>query len=108
MAFRRLRNVSRSFVQNDASYTLQFVKKFRPCSLTCAQKLSLTPSCYAEPPSPDVLLHDHEGCQTRSMLAVVKPSPLRLWGFLLTVLGGALITFGSIGTGRPSPWATAP
>lgn len=31
------------------------------------------------------------------MLAVVKPSPLRLWGFLLTVLGGALITFGSIG-----------
>lgn len=35
------------------------------------------------------------------MLAVVKPSPLRLWGFLLTVLGGALITFGSIGD-----WAT--
>lgn len=32
-----------------------------------------------------------------SMLAVVKPSPLRLWGFLLTVLGGALIAFGSIG-----------
>ena len=31
------------------------------------------------------------------MLAVVKPSPLRLWGFLLTVLGGALIAFGSIG-----------
>jgi hypothetical protein len=35
------------------------------------------------------------------MLTVVKPSPLRLWGFLLTVLGGALITFGSIGN-----WAT--
>ncbi len=35
------------------------------------------------------------------MLAVVKPSPLRLWGFLLTVLGGALIAFGSIGN-----WAT--
>ncbi len=35
------------------------------------------------------------------MLAVVKPSPLRLWGFLLTVLGGALVTFGSIGD-----WAT--
>lgn len=33
-----------------------------------------------------------------SMLAVVKPSPLRLWGFLLTVLGGALIAFGSIGS----------
>ncbi|MGZ5298430.1 MAG: hypothetical protein ACXWEJ_03600 [Actinomycetota bacterium] len=31
------------------------------------------------------------------MLAVVKPSPLRLWGFLLTVLGGALVAFGSIG-----------
>jgi hypothetical protein len=30
------------------------------------------------------------------MLAVVKPSPLRLWGFLLTALGGALIAFGSI------------
>jgi hypothetical protein len=28
---------------------------------------------------------------------VVKPSPLRLWGFLLTVLGGALVAFGSIG-----------
>ena len=35
------------------------------------------------------------------MLAVVKPSPLRLWGFLLTVLGGALMAFGSIGD-----WAT--
>ena len=35
------------------------------------------------------------------MLTVVKPSPLRLWGFLLTVLGGALVTFGSIGD-----WAT--
>ena len=35
------------------------------------------------------------------MLAVVKPSPLRLWGFLLTALGGALIAFGSIGN-----WAT--
>lgn len=32
------------------------------------------------------------------MLAVVKPSPLRLWGFLLTVIGGALIAFGSVGT----------
>ena len=32
------------------------------------------------------------------MLAVVKPSPLRLWGFLLTVLGGALVAFGSIGS----------
>jgi hypothetical protein len=31
------------------------------------------------------------------MLAVVKPSPLRLWGFLLTVLGGALMAFGSMG-----------
>lgn len=31
------------------------------------------------------------------MLAVVKPSPLRLWGFLLTVIGGALMAFGSIG-----------
>jgi hypothetical protein len=31
------------------------------------------------------------------MLAVVKPSPLRLWGFILTVLGGALMAFGSIG-----------
>lgn len=32
------------------------------------------------------------------MLTVTRPSPLRLWGFLLTVLGGALIAFGSIGT----------
>jgi hypothetical protein len=31
------------------------------------------------------------------MLTVVKPSPLRLWGFLLTVVGGASIAFGSIG-----------
>ena len=31
------------------------------------------------------------------MPAVVKPSPLRLWGFLLTVLGGAMMAFGSIG-----------
>ena len=31
------------------------------------------------------------------MIAVVKPSPLRLVGFLLTVLGGALMAFGSIG-----------
>jgi hypothetical protein len=31
------------------------------------------------------------------MLTVVKPSPLRLWGFLLTVIGGALMAFGSIG-----------
>ena len=31
------------------------------------------------------------------MLAVVKPSPLRLWGFLLTAIGGALVAFGSIG-----------
>ena len=31
------------------------------------------------------------------MLAVVKPSPLRLWGFMLTVIGGALMAFGSIG-----------
>ena len=30
------------------------------------------------------------------MLAVVKPSPLRLWGFLLTAIGGALVAFGSI------------
>ena len=36
------------------------------------------------------------------MLAVVKPSPLRLWGFLLTVVGGALIAFGSVST-----WAAA-
>jgi hypothetical protein len=35
------------------------------------------------------------------MLAVVKPSPLRLWGFLLTATGGALIAFGSI-----ENWAT--
>ena len=35
------------------------------------------------------------------MLAVVKPSPLRLWGFLLTAIGGALIAFGSLGN-----WAT--
>ena len=31
------------------------------------------------------------------MLAIVKPSPLRLWGFVFTVLGGALIALGSIG-----------
>jgi hypothetical protein len=36
------------------------------------------------------------GWHTRWMLSVVKPSPLRLWGFLLTVLGGALLAFGSI------------
>lgn len=35
-----------------------------------------------------------------SMLAVVKPSALRLWGFLLTATGGALIAFGAI-----SDWA---
>ena len=35
------------------------------------------------------------------MLAVVKPSPLRLWGFLLTAIGGALIAFGSL-----ENWAT--
>jgi hypothetical protein len=35
------------------------------------------------------------------MLAVVRPSPLRLWGFLLTAIGGALIAFGSI-----ENWAT--
>ena len=34
------------------------------------------------------------------MLTVVKPSPLRLWGFLLTVVGGAAIAFGSV-----SAWA---
>lgn len=34
------------------------------------------------------------------MLTVVRPSPLRLWGFLLTVLGGALLAFGAI-----SDWA---
>jgi hypothetical protein len=34
------------------------------------------------------------------MRTVVKPSPLRLWGFALTVLGGALLAFGSI-----SDWA---
>ncbi len=34
------------------------------------------------------------------MLTVVKPSPLRLWGFLVTVLGGGLIAVGSI-----SDWA---
>jgi len=32
------------------------------------------------------------------MLAVVRPSPLRLWGFLLTAAGGALVAFGSIGS----------
>jgi hypothetical protein len=35
------------------------------------------------------------------MLAIVKPSPLRLWGFLFTAIGGALIAFGSVGN-----WAT--
>jgi hypothetical protein len=45
----------------------------------------------------DVLQPKRGGCQTRSMLAVVKPSPLRLWGFLLTVLGGALMALGSMG-----------
>ena len=30
------------------------------------------------------------------MLTVDKPTPLRLWGFLLTVLGGATIAFGSL------------
>jgi hypothetical protein len=34
------------------------------------------------------------------MLTVEKPTSLRLWGFLLTVLGGAAIAFGSI-----SDWA---
>lgn len=34
------------------------------------------------------------------MLTVARPSPLRLWGFLLTVLGGTLLAFGSI-----SDWA---
>lgn len=34
------------------------------------------------------------------MLTVVRPSPLRLWGFLLTVAGGALLAFGSL-----SDWA---
>ena len=34
------------------------------------------------------------------MMTVVKPSPLRLWGFVLTVAGGALLAFGSI-----SDWA---
>jgi hypothetical protein len=34
------------------------------------------------------------------MLAVVRPSALRLWGFILTVAGGAAIAFGSI-----SDWA---
>ena len=47
--------------------------------------------------SADVLLRADDGCETRSMLTVVKPSPLRLWGFLLTVVGGAAIAFGSIG-----------
>jgi hypothetical protein len=37
------------------------------------------------------------GCHTDLVLAVVKPSPLRLWGFLLTAIGGALIAFGSLG-----------
>jgi hypothetical protein len=47
--------------------------------------------------SADVLLAADDGCQTRWMLTVVKPSPVRLWGFLLTVVGGAAIAFGSIG-----------
>jgi hypothetical protein len=34
------------------------------------------------------------------MPTVARPSPLRLWGFVLTVLGGALLSFGSI-----SDWA---
>ena len=96
-----MRSVNRILVQNEASYPAQFVKKLRACPLTCAQKPSLTVPCYAGSVSPDVLLCDREGCQTRSMLAVVKPSPLRLWGFLLTVLGGTSVTFGSIGN-----WAT--
>jgi hypothetical protein len=45
----------------------------------------------------DVLLGASDGCDTRWMLTVVRPSPLRLWGFLLTVVGGAAIAFGSIG-----------
>lgn len=40
------------------------------------------------------------GCHTHPMLTVEKPTSLRLWGFLLTVLGGAAIAFGSI-----SDWA---
>jgi hypothetical protein len=34
------------------------------------------------------------------MLAVVKPSPLRLWGFLLTVVGGGALALGAL-----SSWA---
>jgi hypothetical protein len=91
-----LRNVNPSFVRNGASYTRQFVKKFLPCFLAIAQNpSSRTAPCYGG--ATDVLQPKRGGCQTRSMLAVVKPSPLRLWGFLLTVLGGALIAFGAIG-----------
>ena len=49
-------------------------------------------SMLRRPNSYDDVLHPAcTGCETRTMLAVVKPSPLRLWGFLLTVVGGALI-----------------
>jgi hypothetical protein len=54
-------------------------------------------SCYGDGHGPDVLQPERMGCHTHSVLAVVKPSPLRLWGFLLTTIGGALIAFGSIG-----------
>ena len=98
MACSRFRNVRPSFVRNGASYTRQFVKKFRACSLTTDQNPS-SPMPHATAPEhhADVLHPECTGCETRSMLAVVKPSPLRLWGFLLTVVGGALIAFGSIG-----------
>ncbi len=54
-------------------------------------------SCYGDEHRSDVLQTDSTGCQTHPVLAVVKPSPLRLLGFLLTAMGGALIAFGSLG-----------
>lgn len=93
-----MRNVKPSFVRNGASYTRQFVKKLRPCSLATDQKPSSRMTFMLRRRTrTDVLQPERRGCHTHSVLAVVKPSPLRLWGFLLTTIGGALIAFGSIG-----------
>ena len=73
-------------MRNGASYARQFVKKFRPYSFATDQKpSSRIDPCYGDRPAREVLHPECTGCETRSMLAVVKPSPLRLWGFLLTV-----------------------
>ncbi len=81
-------------MKNDASYSRQFVKKFPTCSRAIVQNdSSRMRPCYG------AVLHPRfAGWQTRSVLTVVKPSPLRFWGFLLTVLGGGLLAFGSIGS----------